>query len=152
MLKIQIDTAIWEDEWFAELNAEQKLFWLYLISNPLINIAGYFKITMRSLIFVTGLSRNKITEIINLFEAEGKVRYIDNYMLVVNFSKYQCYNPSTKLSASRLLNSLPDKVKHTLSTRCRHGVDTVNNNSNNNNNNSHSDLLSFFKLITFLED
>jgi len=50
-----ISTSFWDDEWVQGLTPDEKLFYIYLLTNPLTNIAGVYKISDRRIVFDTSL-------------------------------------------------------------------------------------------------
>ena len=49
MMKRMIDTGTWDDPWFAELDPDAKLLFLYLLTNRRSTAAGVFEITARAM-------------------------------------------------------------------------------------------------------
>ena len=91
----QLHTKIWADSWFVELSVEQKLLFVYLISNQYSSVCGLYELPLRIIAFDTGIETEKIKEYFVLFGKAGKV-YFDfgNFhkicvVWVVNMLKYQ---------------------------------------------------------------
>jgi len=82
-----INSKIWEDDWFFDLNSEQKLVFMYLITSPHTDQLGVFKANLKYISIETGL---KNIEAI-LKSLYPKVIYIPELKLVFikNFLKYQ---------------------------------------------------------------
>jgi hypothetical protein len=121
-----INTRFWDDDFVMDLSPTEKLMYLYLLTNPLTDICGAYEITLKRMMFDTGLQRDKILAAIERFENDGKILYRDGWMIVRNFAKNQVQNPKVKKGIERTLNLCPDWVKHSLSKPI-HGVskDTV---------------------------
>lgn len=84
----QIHTQIWRDNWFLDLEPDEKLLFIYLFSNDSTNLAGIYEIHERVIQLETGLDKKRIEEILNRFEREGKVYYQDGIVWMVNMKKY----------------------------------------------------------------
>jgi len=106
-----LNTAFWSDPFVEELKPDEKLLFLYLIMNEKTNMLGIYESTLRKMSFETGIEMNRCQTILNGFEGLGKVRYMNNWVLLVNFMKHQNYNPNMKKSAIDCYNNLPDNLK-----------------------------------------
>ena len=69
-----ISTSFWDDEWIQELDPSEKLLYLYLMTNPLTNIAGVYKLSIRRISFDTGFTEDIVKNILERFEKDKKVR------------------------------------------------------------------------------
>lgn len=84
----QIHTKIWRDNWFLELDADEKLLFIYLFSNDNTNLAGIYELNERIIQLETGLDKTRIREILNKFESENKVHFQGGIVWIVNMQKY----------------------------------------------------------------
>jgi hypothetical protein len=100
----QIHTKIWIDEWFIELEADEKLLFIYLFSNDEASISGLYKLPIRVMSNETGLEMKRIQNILTKFERAGKVLYRDGVVWVVNMPRYHA-NPSP-LTQKKIGNDL----------------------------------------------
>ena len=78
-------TQKWQDEWFMELPAKYKLFYLYLLDNC--DHAGIWKVNMKLATFHIGDDLN-IDEIKNLF-GNRILEFKDGYFFIVKFIQFQ---------------------------------------------------------------
>lgn len=65
----QVDCGTWDDPWFADLHADAKLLFLYLLTNRRSTAAGAFEITTRQMAFETGLEQDRITELMPILSS-----------------------------------------------------------------------------------
>lgn len=100
-----ISTSFWDDEWVQELDPSEKFLYIYLLTNPLTNIAGIYKITKRRIVFDTGFNQDTIEKILKRFSHDGKVHYRNNYMIITNWTKHQ------KLKTKNKDGEKPNNVK-----------------------------------------
>jgi hypothetical protein len=108
-----IETAMWDDPWFAELPPNAKLLFVYLITNRRATACGVFEIQRRALVFETGLSGDAVKEAIDALAA--KVTWWGDHQViwVHNFYRRQRANtgPSFTVSAINALANYPSDVQ-----------------------------------------
>jgi len=113
-----VNTRFWDDNYIIELDPIEKLLFLYLITNPLTNIAGIYEIKIKRMAFDTGIDKDMVEKILNRFEKDGKIKYLNDYVVLKNFIKNQNLNPSVISGIKREILSLPDYIKDSLSPDC----------------------------------
>jgi hypothetical protein len=84
-----ISTSFWDDEWVHSLKPLEKMVYLYLLTNPLTNIAGVYKIMDQRICFDIGLGEKEIAQIIQKFENAGKAYRMDEYIVIPTWPKHQ---------------------------------------------------------------
>jgi hypothetical protein len=113
-----IETAMWDDPWFAELPPNAKLLFIYLITNRRATACGVFEIQRRALVFETGLSGDAVKEAIGALS--DKVTWWADHQIiwVHNFYRRQRANtgPSFTVSARQSLATFPVDVQETVIT------------------------------------
>jgi len=109
--KRSVNTAFWSDPFIEDIAPEYKLLFLYLITNEKTNMLGIYEASKRKMSFETGLSLETIKDGLEVFERLGKVKYVDNYIILVNYMKHQKYNTNMKKSAIETFNELPMSVR-----------------------------------------
>lgn len=88
----QIHTRIWKDEWFLDLQPDEKLLFVYLFSNENTSLSGMYKLSFKVICFETGIEDGRAKEIMAKFSQDGKVFYADNIVWIVNMRKYHASN------------------------------------------------------------
>lgn len=87
-IKRVVDTDFWSDEKVEEFTPEEKLFWLYLLTNPFTKQLGIYHITKKQMAFHLGYNTETITKLLDRFENEHHlIKYVDNEMAIFNFLK-----------------------------------------------------------------
>lgn len=122
----QIHTHIWKDEWFLDLDAEEKLLFIYLFSNELSSVAGIYKIPLKVITFETGLDKAFVTKTLAKFGKAGKAYYEDGIAWVVNLRKYNESSSSkvqTRIDTD--LSMIPDCPLKTRYVAHNGGQDTL---------------------------
>lgn len=102
----QIHTSFWQDDFIIELNAQEKLFYIWLIANPKVNQSGCYEISRKVAELETGLNwKQKIEPMIEHFKSKNKIDFDfqTNEVLVKNWLKFNAI-PSPKVYANIISN------------------------------------------------
>lgn len=93
-----INTKFWVDTYVLnELNPIDKLFFLYILTNPYTDISGVYELPLKMAAVESGIDRENIEKvIIPRLEKDGKILYRDGWMAIKNFRKHQVLNPKVK--------------------------------------------------------
>lgn len=106
-----IDTSFWDDSWVQELDPSEKLLYIYLLTNPLTNIAGVMELTVKRICFDTGFNSDTVTHILRKFEEATKVYRYNNYIIIRNFPKHQQLKSDNVIKGiAAILCKLPDDL------------------------------------------
>src|SRR5687768_9269287 len=92
-----VNTYFWSDDFILDLKPDEKLLFLYVLTNPQTDLCGAYQIAMRKIVFETGLTEKRILDILGKFARAEKIIYEDGWMIVRNFTKHQVNNPKVKL-------------------------------------------------------
>lgn len=87
--KRYISDSIWTDTWFEQQTPEKKLLFMYLLTNKLVSICGFYELAVRQIAFDTGIWIKQVTNYLEDFEADKKVFYNNGMICIVNFVKNQ---------------------------------------------------------------
>ena len=110
--KRYVSTSFWDDPWIQSLDPSQKFLYLYLITNPLTNIAGIYEVTMRRICFDTGYNEDTVRGIMAVFAEADKAHYRDGWICIPRFTRHQKIAPENNVrkGIDRILLDLPDAV------------------------------------------
>ena len=107
-----IKDSFWTDSYIANLDPSEKLLFIYLLTNPLCNIAGIYEIQVKRIAFDTGFDRDMVEKLLSRLVEDGKLLRIDDWLVLVNHAKHQSYkNPNVSKGIKRIIEELPEKVK-----------------------------------------
>jgi len=109
-----VSTAFWSDPFIEELSPSEKLLYLYLITNEKTNMLGIYESSFKKISFETGIPIKTIEEAFKRFETLSKVKYIKNYVIMVNFMKHQNFNTNMMKSAIDIYHNLPNELKDSI--------------------------------------
>jgi len=115
-----ISTSFWDDKWIMELDPSEKLLYLYLLTNPLTNIAGIYKITEKRISFDTGFTPDTVRHIFEKFQKANKAHLVGEYIILPSWPKHQHWQTHDKIRTGILieLNNLPKDI---LGRAIKHG-------------------------------
>ena len=108
-------TKFWEDDKILdEMSMEEKLFYIYLLTNPRVKQCGCYEISFQQIFLQTNISKENAKKIIERFEKElNLVKYSKNTkeILLLNFYKYN-WTPSHLIKAciEKELNEVKEPV------------------------------------------
>ena len=106
-----LNTAFWSDTWVEDLEPLKKLLFIYLVTNDKTNMLGIYESSIRKISFETGIDGNLVKSFLSDFEKDGKVRYKENRIILINYMKHQNYNTNMKKSAIDVYNNLPECLR-----------------------------------------
>lgn len=106
-----VNTNFWKDNYIADLTKDEKLLFLYFLTNPRTTIAGVYEINVREIAFDTGITTEEINNILLKFAEDKKMFYEKGWLIVKNFVRHQRMNPSTTQGVDRVLSDCPTWVK-----------------------------------------
>jgi len=106
-----VKTKFWEDPFIEDLSPNEKLLFLYLLTNPQTNLLGVYEVSIKRISYDTGLSEGTIRKGFESFERVKKVFYFQNYVVLPNFLKNQKLNANMKKAVVREFNALPEGLR-----------------------------------------
>lgn len=85
-----IQTSFWQDNYILNLKSDEKYFYLYLLTNSKTKQCGIYEIPIQIAELDTGFNKDRIIELINKFEQDGKIKYCqeNSEIMVINWIKY----------------------------------------------------------------
>ena len=115
-----IKTSFWDDDYVLSLKTDEKLLFLFLITNTYTTLCGMYKLSVGYTYRITGISEKRIVEILQKFSQDGKVKYHNGWVFVVNMRKHQTASPHIATGIEREEKEIPQEIKETL-----YRIDTV---------------------------
>lgn len=105
-----IRDSFWTDSYIERLSPDEKLIFLYLLTNPLCNVAGIYEIRTKRIGFETGYDVEVIENILKRLERDKKILRHEDWIVMVNHIKNQSINPSVIQGCQRIFDELPQAV------------------------------------------
>jgi len=106
-----VSTAFWSDPFIEELTPSEKLLYLYFITNEKTNMLGIYELSIKKISFETGLNKETVLKALESFERINKIKYKENYLILLNFLKNQHFNTNMIKSAIDCYENLPNFLK-----------------------------------------
>lgn len=107
-----VNTEMWTDSWFADLDPVEKLLFMYLLTNDSTNIAGVYQLPIRRMAADTGIDREMVSKILSRFADAGKVLEKDGWIIIINHLKHQNLESDNTLKGiQRVIDTMPFSVK-----------------------------------------
>lgn len=106
-----IQDSFWVDPYVEQLPIDAKLLFLYLLTNPLCNVAGIYEITKSRISLETGIRKAQVCRYLEKFREDEKILLHENWILIIHFGKHQATNPNIEKGVERIIKALPDKIK-----------------------------------------
>ena len=101
-----IDSELWSDT--DDLNSDEKLFYLYLLTNDQRNIAGYYRIHTRYVSVDMGWSKTQIERMLNKKQKYWMYDKTTGQVLIPKFTRYNIVRSKQQFTA---LNAELNKLK-----------------------------------------
>lgn len=104
-----ISTSIWDDDYFVDLSIEEKMVWMYLLTNPASDLRPFYKLPSKKVSdFRLGCD---FESHLKKFEQDGKILVCDGYVYIINWEKHQSLNEKQKIGIENAFKELPEKVQ-----------------------------------------
>lgn len=91
-----VNTRFWDDTYVAELSPNEKLAFLYLLTNALTTIGGVYELSLKRAAFDVGLPIRELRDAFEKLETDRKIVRKEDWIGIVNFVKHQSLNPKVK--------------------------------------------------------
>lgn len=113
-----VDCATWDDPWFADLDPQAKLLFLYFLTNRRSTAAGCFEITMRAIAFETGMQAGEVERHLG-GSLKSRIQWFPDHQVIFvrNFYRHQSANSNKanfRASAMKVLAEMPAVVRATV--------------------------------------
>ncbi len=109
-----VNTRFWDDPFVEDLSPGEKLLFLYLLTSPLTNLLGIYEITIRRIIYDTGLTKEQIQKGLERFGKARKAFFVDNYVVLPNWLKNQSLNKNMRVAVASEFDALPKEIKDSI--------------------------------------
>jgi len=109
----KIHTSFWSDSFIQDLEKDQKLFYLYLLTNERTRQCGVYEITKKQISYDLGYTMDRVSILLEYFIKAGKIKYnsTTKELAIGNWLKYN--------------NSTSPKVKSCIDKEFGYCKDTV---------------------------
>ena len=98
-----IYTEIWQDNFFSELSKQEKLLFLYYLTNESVNIIHLYRCNNQRASADTGIDTPIILKAQKKFSSENKMFFKNGYVFLKNAHKFEKYKGEKNEVAKRKL-------------------------------------------------
>lgn len=105
-----VNDGFWTDPYIEDLTATEKLVFLYLLTNPLCNIAWIYEIKRKRMAYELDIDKNILWKILEKLEKDSKIILYEDWIIIKNFAKHQSKNPNVIKWMQRIIDSLPYSI------------------------------------------
>ena len=98
------------DSYIEILSPDEKLIFLYLLTNESTNLCGIYEISLKRIAFETGVKLESVVSIIDKFSEDKRIFHIEWYLCITNFIKHQVSNPSVDEWIRREVLNIPQHI------------------------------------------
>jgi len=109
-----VNDTFWTDPYIEDLDPSEKLVFLYLLTNPLCNIAGAYEIKIKRIAYETWFDKDMVDKILKRFENDNKILRANEWIIIINFAKNQSNNPNVLKWMQRIIDSIPMPIVKAL--------------------------------------
>lgn len=108
----QLKTRIWQDNWFLTLTPEEKLLWIFLLTNEYSHISGLYELPEPLVRPLTGVK--DFEKILLKFAKDNKIKYKNGWIYILNKNKHQPISNNLKDKINISIKSYFDEHKDIL--------------------------------------
>lgn len=90
----QVHVSFWQDGFVQDLSPEERYFYIYLMTNTKTNQCGVYELPIKNIIYETGISEERIIELLGRFTDWDKILYSfeTKEIIMLNWVKYNPIN------------------------------------------------------------
>lgn len=114
-----IKDSFWTDPYIEKLTPDEKLIFLYLLTNPQCNIAGVYEIRPKRVAYETGYDVEVIETILKRFIKDQKIIRINDWLIVINHIKHQSLGSKVAEGINRIIEESPKEIQAYFSVENR---------------------------------
>lgn len=106
--KKMVDTKYWTDTFVLTLTPNEKLLFLYFLTNDKATLCGIYECPVPLISFETKVDEQDIWKAFEKFE--GKVHYLDGWIYVRNMARYHADNEKIQIGIENEKKKVPAKI------------------------------------------
>lgn len=109
----KVHVQFWSDPFIQELSPEQKMFYLYLLTNDRTKQCGIYEITIKQMSYDTGYSIDTVSVLLSYFIGIDKIQYNNDFneIAIKNWNRYNnSDSPKVQILVNQELTHVKDIV------------------------------------------
>jgi hypothetical protein len=120
----KIHTSFWSDSFIQDLEKDQKLFYLYLLTNERTRQCGVYEITKKQISYDLGYTMDRVSILLEYFIKVGKIKY-NNTTKELAIGNWLKYNNSTSPKVKSCIDKEFGYCKDTVLIEYVKSMDTL---------------------------
>lgn len=109
-----IDTRFWSDNFISDLNPLDRYLFLYFLTNEHTNISGIYEVPLKRIADETGIEKEMLLKMMK--RLSGRIDYVDGWVAIKNFAKYQSDNASVRKGVENAKSLVPKHILQAVDT------------------------------------
>lgn len=102
-----MQTKIWDDGYFLNLNPHEKLLFIYFLTNPRVNIIFLYECPRKIISMETGIDQQIIEQVMKKLEAASKMYFFNDFIFLKNAPKYEKFSgEKVEIAKTKLYSAL----------------------------------------------
>ena len=108
-----LHTRFWQDNFVCSLSKNEKLLFIYLLTNDKIGLTGIYECPDKFIRMELELTEKELNMAKDKFQKSGKFYFDNGWIVTVNVNKYNNYvsSPKVKMAYNKELKNVPEKLK-----------------------------------------
>ncbi|HZE87068.1 MAG TPA: hypothetical protein VE090_02560 [Methylomirabilota bacterium] len=122
-----IKTEFWEDMAGKDVPKDARLLFVYLITNPRINMCGIFELSDKYILLETGLTPKELEKAKGYLQEIKKILFIKGWVKITNAEKHNNYkgSPKNEVAYERELALIPSHIKEDFNSSIDSSITTT---------------------------
>lgn len=109
-----VKTSFRSDQYVETLSPLTKLLFLYLLTNECANLIWIYELSIKRMVFETGIELDDLKTSLKTLEQDWKVYYLDNRVVFRSYIKHQSCTPSIVQGMIRERDLLPSFINERI--------------------------------------
>lgn len=113
MKYIKFNTKFWYDGYVSSLNPTEKLFFLYLFTNPRVDKTGIYELPDRFIESELNIDHAQLLQLKAKMEKDNKFYFYKDWVYIVNFAEHNKFSTAENIvkDYKKEFDSIPKEVK-----------------------------------------
>lgn len=112
-----ISDGFWRKDYIEDLNTDEKILFLYLLTNEYSNIIGIYELSTIFMELDTGIEKKEIYKILKRFQEDDKIYFFDNkWVGIKDIFEYTKKYAGVKIERgiNKILKEIPSEIKEKI--------------------------------------
>lgn len=109
----QLKTDFWEDGYILDLTRDEKLLFIYLFTNPKVNMCGIYELPDRTICYTLDLTLEQLGRLKTKFSEDHKFLFHKGWVFICNYAQHNIYSAARPIlfAFEKEFNLIPPDIK-----------------------------------------